>query len=269
MVIDFHTHVFPEKIAAATVSALHEKSGTPPHSDGTVAGLLSALESAGADIAVNLPVLTKPSQFESILKFASGLNAQPYSGRRIISFAGIHPDDEDYYDRLAMIRDAGILGIKIHPDYQNTFIDSPAYVRIFERAKELGLIIVTHAGEDAAYVGQPVKCTPARVLRLLDKIGGYDKFVLAHLGGNKMTADVIELLAGEKVYFDTSFSLHDAQKADFLTMVEKHGADRILFATDSPWRDIGEELEIFRSYNLGAETEEKILSANARKLLGL
>lgn len=269
MVIDFHTHVFPEKIAAATVSALYDKSGTPPHSDATAAGLISLLESAGADIAVNLPVLTKASQFESILKFANGLNAQPYSGGKIISFAGIHPDDEDYYDRLAAIRAAGILGIKIHPDYQNTFIDSPAYVRIFERAKELGLIIVTHAGEDAAYVGQPVKCTPERVLRLLERVGGYDKLVLAHLGGNKMAKEVIRLLAGENVYFDTSFSLHDAEKADFLKMVEKHGADRILFATDSPWRDIGEELEIFRSYDLGAETEAKILSENARKLLGL
>ena len=63
MIIDFHTHIFPEKIAARTVTALAEKGGYPPHSSGDESGLISALGEAGADIAVNLPVLTKPEQF--------------------------------------------------------------------------------------------------------------------------------------------------------------------------------------------------------------
>ena len=53
MIIDIHTHIFPEKIAAATVSTLAKNGNMPPHSDGTLSGLLSALSEAGADIAVN------------------------------------------------------------------------------------------------------------------------------------------------------------------------------------------------------------------------
>ena len=57
MIIDFHTHIFPDKIAAGAVSSLAKKGGIPPYSDGTEAGLISALASAGASLAVNLPVL--------------------------------------------------------------------------------------------------------------------------------------------------------------------------------------------------------------------
>ena len=100
MIIDFHTHVFPEKIAAATVGALASSANTRPYSDGTVAGLLDSLRACGADAAVNLPVLTKPSQFDSIARFASEINRREYTDARIISFAGIHPDCEDFEERL-------------------------------------------------------------------------------------------------------------------------------------------------------------------------
>jgi len=269
MIIDFHTHVFPEKIAAATVAALEKSSGNHPHADGTVKGLLGALSDAGADVAVNLPVLTKPSQFDSIMRFADAINSTEFEGARIISFAGINPDEEDVWGRLRAVKDAGMLGIKIHPDYQNKFIDDPAYVRIFEAAKALDLIVVTHAGLDAAYVGEPIKCTPERVLRLLDRIGGYGKLVLAHIGGNMLHEDVLSMLAGLDVYFDTAYSLHGISEEFFKKILDKHGDDKILFATDSPWQNIQREIDIIKSYRLGAESEEKIFSANAIKLLGI
>ena len=53
MIIDFHTHVFPEKIAAATVSALEKNGNTPAFSDGTVSGLIGQMQRAGVDISVN------------------------------------------------------------------------------------------------------------------------------------------------------------------------------------------------------------------------
>ena len=50
-------------------------------------------------------------------------------------------------------------------------------------------------------------------------------------------------------------------------MIAKHGEDRILFATDSPWQDQGEMVKILLSYGLGKTAENKILYANAQKLL--
>ena len=75
MLIDFHTHIFPDNIAAAAVRGLSETGGIPPHSDGTRAGLLAAMRGAGVTHAVNLPVLTSPAQFDSVLRFAAAQNA--------------------------------------------------------------------------------------------------------------------------------------------------------------------------------------------------
>ena len=76
MVIDFHTHVFPDKIAKLTVEKLQELSNNTPYTDGSESGMREALKRAKADIAVALPVLTKPTQFESVLRFALEVNSR-------------------------------------------------------------------------------------------------------------------------------------------------------------------------------------------------
>ena len=269
MLIDFHTHVFPDKIAAAAVGTLAKRGGIPFYSDGTESGLLSSLSSAGVDVALNLPVLTRPEQFGSTLRYAAEINKKSYTGPHIISFAGVHPDMVDPDGAIEAVKAAGFLGIKIHPDYQGTFFDDERYVRLLSLAKASGLITVTHAGFDCAYPGEEIKCTPIRVLRLLDRIGGYDKLVLAHLGGINLYDEVYESLAGEDVYFDTAYVLRFTPRDEFKKIVEKHGEDRILFASDSPWSSIKDDADILRSFALGKETEEKIFYKNAEKLLGI
>ncbi len=272
MTVDFHTHVFPEKIAESTVKALERAGSTRAFSDGTADGLLAEMRRAGIDISVNLPVLTRPAQFESVLKFAVSINerfSDSSAEQRIISFAGMHPDVENPEERLSEIVSAGIKGIKIHPDYQETFIDDERYVRILGEAKRLGLITVTHAGFDVAYAGRPVRCTPDRVLRLLDRIGGYDRLVLAHMGGNQFKREVYKKLLGKELYIDTACVLHDFSKFKFKAFVRKHGADKILFATDSPWKALADYKAAVEGYRLRSDVEAKILSVNAMKLLNL
>ena len=267
MIIDFHTHVFPDKIAERTVAHLVSTGGLTPNSDGKYDGLLSALGKANVSLAVNLPVVTRPDQFESILRFAGEINKKHDTGAAVLSFAGIHPADGMLEEHLYRIKEEGFLGIKVHPEYQDEFIDSPAFVRLLGTAKSLGLITVTHAGVDPAYLGRPMRCTPTRVLRALDRIGGYPKLVLAHMGGNGLYDESAECLAGEDVYLDTAFVLGEIGKERFLKIFEKHGEDKILFASDSPWQDIGEFVSVIKSFALGQTAEEKILYANASKLL--
>lgn len=267
MVIDFHTHIFPDKIATATINALSTSANIPPHSNGMKSGLLESMEKNGVDISINLPVLTKATQFDSIFKFGCALNEEKQTQGRVISFVGFHPDIEDYVEKLTQVKENGFLGIKIHPDYQGTFFDDTRYVKILECAKKLDLITVTHAGLDGAFIGQEIKCTPKRVLNLLDKIGGYEKLVLAHLGGNELFDEVYEELAGKDIYFDTSYVLLFLAREQFEKMLKRHETDKILFATDSPWQDQGEMVNIIRSYGLGKDTENKILFENAKNLL--
>ena len=269
MVIDFHTHVFPDAIAQKTIDHLSEKGGIPPFSDGTTEGLVSRMTLAGVDLSVTLPVLTNPLKFESVNRFAAGINDFFKDRRRkLISFAGIHPKCEKIDEKMAWIAKNGFKGVKIHPDYQETFITDEGYIRIMEAAKEYGLIVLTHAGVDGGYRDMPVRCTPDLAIELIRRVS-YSKFVLAHCGGNEMTDEVIEKLCGEDVYFDTAYVLRFIGREKFQKLIKKHGDDRILFATDSPWSEAGKDAEILRSFSLGKEAEDKIFFKNAQKLLGI
>ena len=267
MVIDFHTHVFPDKIAKKTIDYLAEKSSNEPFSDGSVNGLYNRLLGGCVDVAVTLPVLTKPEQFESVLAFVTTLN-ETYSNtdKKIISFGGIHPKCDDIKGKLKRVKDLGLKGVKIHPDYQDTYIDDAGYLEILKCAKDLDLIVVTHAGVDAGYRDKPVKCPPVLARKVIDKIG-HEKFVLAHFGGNEQTSEVIKYLAGQKVYFDTAYLLKTLKKDDFISVLNKHGEDRILFASDFPWSDFNSDVEIVKSYGLDVKIQEKILYKNAERLL--
>ena len=269
MIIDFHTHIFPDKIAQKTIDALANSANNIPYTDGTVQGMLDAMDRANADICITLPVLTKASQFDSVLNFALSVNDR-FEGcsKRLISFAGMHPLCEDVESKMLEIKNKGIKGIKIHPDYQSTFIDDDNYKNILLLAKKYDLIVVTHSGVDDGYKGQPIRCTPERVRDVIKEID-HSKFVLGHYGAHKQWGEVLDILAGENVYFDTAYSLHEISEKNFKDILYKHGDDRVLFATDCPWRDIKDDLKILRSYNLGRETEEKILYKNAIKLLGI
>ncbi len=270
MIIDFHTHIFPDKIAKTTIDALKARSNGNPRTDGTVDGMVSAIDRADADIAVALPVLTKETQFDSVLKFAISVNERfkDVKKNKIVSFAGMHPKCDDIDGKMAYIKSCGIKGVKIHPDYQSTYIDDKGYVEILKCAKKYDLIVVTHSGIDDGYVGETVKCPPERVYNLIKEVN-HDKFVLAHYGAHKQWEIVLDILAGENVFFDTAFTLHEINEDLFKKILYKHGEDRVLFATDCPWRDIKEDIDILKSYNLGKETEEKLFYKNAIKLLGI
>ena len=152
---------------------------------------------------------------------------------------------------------------------ESGFFDDEKYVRIMKCAKELDLVTVTHAGFDVAFEGQEIKCTPKRVLNLLYRLGGYEKLVLAHMGGNELFKEVCESLAGENIYFDTSYVLKSMGQDMFTKILEKHGEDKILFATDSPWQSQEEMVNALLSYGLENDTKEKIFYKNAKKLLNL
>ena len=269
MIIDFHAHVFPDKIAARTIELLSQKAEIPPHADGTETGLLQKMEEAGVQIAINLPVLTNPLRFESLNRYALEINQNDANAnRQLISFAGIHPANENIEDKMKWIRENGFKGVKIHPDYQDTFIDDPGYLRILECAKDLDLIVVTHAGVDAGYKGCPVHCPPELSRKILRRVP-HVKLVLAHLGASEQFDQVYDLLCGEEVYFDTAYVLRTVGKDVFCKILEKHGEDRILFGSDSPWSDIAQDAQILKSFSLNQQTEQKIFCENAKKLLGL
>ena len=268
MIVDFHTHIFPDKIAKQTIALLSAKGGIPPFADGSVDGLLHAMDDAEVNVSVTLPVLTNPNSFESVNRFAAQINKRfEHQSKRLISFGAILPSCENIDEKMKSLKERGFLGVKIHPDYQGAFITDNGYVRILECAKEYDLIVVTHAGLDAAYP-DTIHCPPTLAKEVIRKVR-HSKFVLAHCGGYKMWDEVMDILCGEDVYLDTAYVLRFIGEETFKKLLARHGEDRILFGTDSPWSDVKHDVEILRSFFLSNNTEQKLFSLNAKQLLEL
>ena len=268
MIVDFHTHDFPDRIAGAVLAKLENTLHTRPFTDGTRQGLLASMNEAGIGLSVILPIATSPHQFDSILRFAAETNElyQKAEGPRLLSFAGIHPDSPDYKKELSLIAREGFKGIKLHPNFQGVDFDDIRMLRIIDRASELGLIILTHAGFDPCSPNRQF-CSPDMILRVLQKTRP-EKLVLAHLGSNFNYQESCEKLCGGGFYLDTAYSVGSISEEMFAKIVRRHGADRILFATDSPWRVQKDCVERFLSFQSISETDkEKILSQNALSLL--
>ncbi len=269
MIVDFHTHIFPDKIAERTVTYLASKINVQPQYMGSKDGLLNMLDYSDVDLAIALPVVTNPKQFDSINEYAWEVNEQMKGAkRRILSFAGIHPRCENIREKMAFLKEKGFLGVKIHPDYQETFIDDEGYLEILRCADEQDLIVVTHSGVDDGYPDAPVRCTPDRLLKVFEQVQP-KKFVLAHFGANRMWEEVYQKLCGFNVYFDTAFTLNFIDEGLFKEIVKKHGEDKILFGTDAPWQDEKDNLQKLYSFGLDRELLDKILYKNALKLLNM
>ncbi len=265
MIIDFHTHIFPEKIAARTISKLENKANVKAFTDGREDSLIASMKEAEVEISIVLPVVTKPEQFHTVNEFAVRLN-EKYSEKavRLLSFGGIHPDSPDYKRELDTIKKMGLLGIKLHPDYQETYFEDIKYMRILDYASELGLVSVVHAGVDIGFPDN-VRCTVKGIRKVLDEVAP-EKLVLAHYGGFGMWDEVEELVAGDNVYLDTAYTFGFIEDETFLRILRKHGADKILFATDNPWSGQKESLNYLKGL-VAQEELNKIVGQNAEKLL--
>lgn len=277
MIIDFHTHTFPDRIAQRAIQGMQACSHAAAFGPGTLSGLKASMDAAGIAHSVVLPVATNPGKLSSMNDSSIALNRQS----DIFHFGAVHPLAENWREELDRIAAAGLKGIKIHPHYQGTDITDIRYLRLLGRAAELGLITVMHAGLEIGYPGV-VRCSPEMTASALKQLGNIP-IVLAHMGGWKNWDRVAELLGPTGCMLDTAISLGrivptepghyredelpllDAEA--FCALVRAFGSNRILFGTDCPWSDQKTEVERIRSLPLTEAEKEDILSRNARKLL--
>lgn len=282
MIIDIHTHTFPDKLAATTIPKLELMSHTRAYVDGTNGGLQASMAQAGINYSVVLPVATSPRQVEHINDSSARIN-ETFEETGIFSFGCMHPDYDNYRQELARVAELGLKGIKLHPVYQDVDFDDVRTLRILDRAAELGLVVLTHSGLDVGFPGK-VRVTPAMVLHALKEVGPMT-MILAHMGGWRNWDQVEELLADAPVYLDTSYSLgrlhtlddgfYSPQEMDmmsqeqFLRIIRTFGPHRFLFGTDSPWGSQKQGVEQLRALPLSQEEKDAILGGTAQKLLSL
>ena len=268
MIVDFHTHIFPPAIAARTIEVLRAGAercsglDIKAHTDATVEGLRASMKRDGVTLSVVAPIATKPSQTDSINRYAKEI-----SGEGILSLGSLHPLCDDPEGVLEKLAEQGFVGIKLHPEFQDFFIDSKESLRILKCAERLGLLVLLHTGADVG-IPPPVHCPPQRLRGILDHVSG-ERIIAAHLGGFGQWEEVRKYLIDTPFWFDTAVVAEflDAETAKDIILA--HGTDRVLMGSDSPWGGQKKAVEYIRGMNLSAEDEARILGGNACRLLEL
>lgn len=263
MLIDFHTHAFPDFIAKKAMSKLSFISGgLVPQSDGTISSLKEEMIKDGVDISVVLSIATNPAQQESVNNFAKEINNK----ENIFAFGSVHPDSDNVFSELERIKDMGLKGVKFHPEYQGFYVDDEKMKPIYKKISSLGLITVFHAGYDYGYP-PPYHCMTGNLSAALK---WFDSPVIAaHWGGLNCGEEVIKKLCGTDLWFDISFGYGTMPKAFAQKIIEKHSPDKLVFASDMPWHRPSWEKQLIETLDISKNDKEKIYYKNALKLLDI
>jgi len=265
VITDFHTHAFPDHLAAKAIAAL--QAGGPEAwqacTDGTVCGLLASMDAAGIGRSVIASIATSPKQAAPIVEWSCSIASE-----RIVPFGSVHPESEDMRGDVTRIADAGLRGIKLHALYQGFTVDDRAVWPIYEAVADAGLILLFHAGRDIAFPRDDDRADPERILAVHEAFPSIP-MIAAHSGGWHTWRQALDAFSGTDVYVETSYSLGMGEDDAVRQVWATYSPDRILFGTDSPWKEQGAALEMVRAAFPDAEAQARVLSANAAELLPL
>ncbi len=259
--IDFHTHAFPDQIAPMAIQALEKKGNVKAYLDGTVDDLLSSMDRAGIERSVVCSIATRPEQFHPILNWSQSIKSE-----RIIPLPSVHPRDPEAMAHLLEIKDQGFIGLKMHPYYQDFFLDDPELLDLYRRISELDLLLVMHTGYDIGYP-RIQRADPERILNVVEKVPEL-RLITTHLGGWDEWTDVRNLLTGKPIYMEISFALDFLDQIRLRELIENHPPEFILFGTDSPWADQATTLKMLSKLGLDATLFNRIVRENGLELLG-
>ncbi|MDR1001223.1 MAG: amidohydrolase family protein [Clostridiales bacterium] len=260
MIIDFHAHVYPDKIAEKAVKSIGDFYKIPIHCScsGTPDNLISLGDEAGIDRFVIFSAAQTASQVASINDYISGVAAA--HPERFTGFGSVHADyDANEIERIQAL---GLKGVKLHPDFQSFNIDDDRMLPMYARM-EGKLPVIIHAG-DYRYQWSH----PRRVARVCDMFPRLT-VIAAHFGGWSLWDLAREFLENKRCYVDVSSSIMFLGNRRAKELIRVYGAERVLFGTDYPMWNPKEELERLYALNLTSREMELILAANAIRLLKL
>ncbi len=260
MIIDFHSHAFPDQVAQKAIPALELAGKITAHTTGTTRSLLTSMDRAGIDRSLICSIATRPEQFEAILDWSRSIRT-----KRLIPLPSIHPDDPRCVEHISTIHQEGFVGIKMHPYYQNFSLNEKRLNPLYDALSETGLLFVVHCGFDIAY--PRIRCAdPAQVLSLHRRFPRL-RLICTHFGGWDQWDEVEEILIGKNIYMEISFALQYLKEEQMLRMLNNHPPQYLLFGSDSPWTDQTECIEHLKQLPLEKELLTAILGTNALRLL--
>ena len=259
VIIDTHTHIFPDTSAASILELTSKKFKVKVYGKGTAEDLISKMDENGINYAVIHMVALNPRAVKKVNTWLITLK-EP----RFIKFGTLHPSFKGFKEELQRLKENGIRGIKLQPEVQGFTVDNADLTYpLYEALTVSGMTVMFHVG------GNPTthpkqRSQPGMILNVAKDFPEL-KIIAAHLGGLNMWTQVAELLAGkENVYMETSMTYEKITTKWAEKIIRKHGHHKIFFGTDYPFAPIKKCLESARSVPFLNEREkEEVLGLNA------
>jgi predicted TIM-barrel fold metal-dependent hydrolase len=194
---------------------------------------------------------------------------------RFVGFGSVDPHRPDAADRVRRLPDLGLIGLKLHPTVQAFDPSCDTAMRLFEATAEAGLAVITHTGTSGLGAGCPggqgFRIDLARPI-LLDRAAAAfpeTPIVLAHIGWPWHLEALAMALHKTNVFIDISGWRYRYLPPEVVRDMKGRLAGQFLFGSDVPMFTPADLLEEFATLALPQDVAEKILFANASRLLGL
>jgi len=259
MIIDAHTHIFPDEQAAAVLNKTARLFNVPTFGAATADDLLRKMDANKISRAVIHMVAPLPSQVEPTNTWLIKLKQN-----RFIKFGTIHPAQPDFQDEIARLQDHGIQGIKFQPDIQQFNPDDDQLMYpVYEAISLAGLKVMFHVGGEP--LPGPNDRSKPHMIATIARDFPQLIIIAAHLGGLNMWKEVLSNLAGlPNVYMESSLSYQYIKPQLAEKIIRLHGHKKIFFGSDYPFDDIASSLDAARTVDfLSADQRDDILGRNA------
>lgn len=259
MIIDAHTHIFPDKQAAAVLNKTAQLFNVPTFGTATADDLLRRMDACNISRAVIHMVAPLPSQVASTNTWLINLRQN-----RFIKFGTIHPSQPDFKDEIIRLQDNGIQGIKFQPDIQQFNPDDVQLMYpVYETIALSGLRVMFHVGGEP--LPGPNDRSKPHMIANVARDFPHLTIIAAHLGGLNMWDDVLTHLVGlPNVFMESSLSYQYIKPTIAEHIIRRHGHEKIFFGSDYPFGDIAQSLQAARMVAfLSPDERADILGRNA------
>ncbi|GAA3744696.1 amidohydrolase family protein [Spinactinospora alkalitolerans] len=260
MIIDAHTHVWPDRIAAKALAG--RVPGMEALGDGTISGLRRSMDETGVDHCVAFGIADHARHVERANEFISSRATD-----RLTPFGTVHLDlsVEENMDSLAR---HGIKGVKLHPLFQRFALDDRRLWALFD-AFGSDIAVIAHVG----FGGEGSANDNSTPQMLADVVRNFPRLRLmaCHFGGFRRLDEAERYVVGLPVVLETSWppSLAEIPTERLRRIVRRHGPERMVFGSDWPMVDPAAEIEAIRRLELHEDDEAAILGGNLAEIIGV
>lgn len=258
-IIDIHTHIYPKSIAKKATENIGKFYDHPFGTEGTADNLINLGKKAGIGTFLIHSIATTKHQVSSINNFIA---SQVKEHNEFRGFATLHQNmsDSEIADEIQKTISSGLLGIKMHPDFQEFYADDFIMDKIYAQCEGV-LPVLLHAGDDRYEYSRP-----GRIARAAKRFPNLT-FIAAHFGGYSRWDELDAYARTPNVFFDTSSSIYHLGAERATQIIRKFGAERFMFGTDFPMWEPKEEIERVLSLRLNNYEFDQIFYANAKRII--